>query len=173
MTPSFQIGVVALLLASLIWAATLVAAPYIVSRVSDDAPVLRAAAVVYALASFICHQRPERSFRLCWCAGPGLREVRRSLSGSAVRHCLAGRPPSSLSNGHRVTPHVAANHRRGLDPDPDDPGVGVDDRRDDFGCRARGCRRCARCGGCGSRDGRRCWRLAVSRAGCGRLSRWR
>ncbi len=64
MTPSFQIGVVALLLASLIWAATLVAAPYIVSRVSDDTPVLRAAVVVYALASVICHQRPERSFRM-------------------------------------------------------------------------------------------------------------
>jgi uncharacterized membrane protein len=64
MTPSFQIGVVALLLASLIWAATLVAAPYIVSRVSEDAPALRAAAVVYALGSFICHQRRERSFRL-------------------------------------------------------------------------------------------------------------
>ena len=63
MTPSFQIGVATLLLASLIWAATLVAAPYIVSEVSEDAPVLRAAAVVYALGSFICHQRPERSFR--------------------------------------------------------------------------------------------------------------
>lgn len=64
MTSSFSFGAAALLLASLIWAATLVAAPHIVSRVSDDAPVLRAAAVVYALASFICHQRPERSFRL-------------------------------------------------------------------------------------------------------------
>lgn len=63
MTPSFQIGVATLLLASVIWAATLVAAPYIVSQVSEDAPVLRAAAVVYALGSFICHQRPERSFR--------------------------------------------------------------------------------------------------------------
>jgi hypothetical protein len=64
MTPSFSINAMALLLASLIWAGALVAAPQIVRRVSEDAPVLRAAVVVYALSSFICHQRPERSFRL-------------------------------------------------------------------------------------------------------------
>ena len=64
MTPSFSIHAMALLLASLIWAGALVAAPQIVGRVSEDAPVLRSAVVVYALSSFICHQRPERSFRL-------------------------------------------------------------------------------------------------------------
>ena len=64
MTPFFPIRALALLLASLIWAATLVAAPLIVATVSHDAPVLRAAVAVYALSSFICHQRPERSFRL-------------------------------------------------------------------------------------------------------------
>jgi uncharacterized membrane protein len=35
-----------------------------VSHAEDDAPVLRAAAAVYVLGSFICHQRPERSFRI-------------------------------------------------------------------------------------------------------------
>jgi uncharacterized membrane protein len=64
MTSSFQIGIATLSVGSLIWAATLVAAPYVVSHAEDDAPVLRGAAVVYVLGSFICHQRPERSFRL-------------------------------------------------------------------------------------------------------------
>jgi uncharacterized membrane protein len=64
MTPSFQIGIATLSVGSFIWATTLVAAPCIVSHVEDDVPVLRAAAVVYVLGSFICHQRPERSYRM-------------------------------------------------------------------------------------------------------------
>jgi uncharacterized membrane protein len=63
MTHFLHIGAATLLLASTLWAATLIAAPYVVGHVPEDRPELRAAAVVYALASFICHQRPERSFR--------------------------------------------------------------------------------------------------------------
>jgi uncharacterized membrane protein len=63
MTASFQVRAATLLVTSVIWATALVTAPRIVSQVADDAWVLRASAVVYALGGVICHQRPERSFR--------------------------------------------------------------------------------------------------------------
>jgi len=63
MTRSLRAAVAALLAVSFAWAAALVATPYLVSRDSDDRNVRRAAGVVYALSSFLCHQRPERSFR--------------------------------------------------------------------------------------------------------------
>jgi uncharacterized membrane protein len=48
--------------ASVLWAVTIVAAPY---AIASRRPSLVAAAVlVYEGAGFICHQRPERSFHL-------------------------------------------------------------------------------------------------------------
>jgi uncharacterized membrane protein len=50
-----------LLVASLSWAAALLAAPH---ATTTDGPVRVAAAFTYLGAGYICHQRPERSFHL-------------------------------------------------------------------------------------------------------------
>lgn len=52
----------ALTIAAIAWLATILAAPYAI-RAHSAAPVT-SAAVAYRCASFICHQRPERSFHL-------------------------------------------------------------------------------------------------------------
>lgn len=56
-----------LLVASVAWLAAVIAAPFAIQ--SSVSPVRDAAAVVYAAAGFICHQRPERSY---WLAGAQL-----------------------------------------------------------------------------------------------------
>lgn len=53
---------VLLLALSLLWASMLIATPYLVSHHQRDPRIIRTASVVYVLGSFICHQRPERSF---------------------------------------------------------------------------------------------------------------
>ena len=52
----------ALVLGCLLWTALLIAAPFAAG--SPHAPVARAGALVYLAGSFVCHQRPERSFHL-------------------------------------------------------------------------------------------------------------
>lgn len=52
----------ALVLGCLLWTALLIAAPF--AAVSTHASVARAGALVYLAGSFVCHQRPERSFHL-------------------------------------------------------------------------------------------------------------
>ncbi len=54
-----------LLFAAALWAVAIVAAPHVAQaeRVGDTHPTLAAAtALVYLTGSFVCHQRPERSF---------------------------------------------------------------------------------------------------------------
>jgi hypothetical protein len=46
------------------WLAALVASPYILSHPSVPEPALRAAVITYAAGALVCHQRPERSFRV-------------------------------------------------------------------------------------------------------------
>jgi hypothetical protein len=108
-----------------------------------------------------------------WCAGSGVRPVRGSLSGGPFRDGRADGRASPVPTGRRVTPHVATNRDRGLVADHSDAGVGMDDWRDDVARHARDSGRRTWCGSCGNGDGRCCRRLAVSRAGCGRLSPWR
>jgi uncharacterized membrane protein len=59
MMPRLPAGL--LLVASLSWAAALLAAPH---AMTTDGPVKVAAAFTYLGAGYICHQRPERSFHL-------------------------------------------------------------------------------------------------------------
>jgi uncharacterized membrane protein len=56
-----RIALIAILLVLLSWNASLIAAP-IVSRAVDGGPT--ASALLYAAASLVCHQRPERSFHV-------------------------------------------------------------------------------------------------------------
>lgn len=56
-----------LVLASLAWLASVLAAPFAIQ--SSVSSVRDAAALMYAAAGFICHQRPERSY---WIAGAQL-----------------------------------------------------------------------------------------------------
>lgn len=56
-----------LLVASVAWLAAVIAAPFAIQ--SSVPPVRDLAALMYAAAGFICHQRPERSY---WIAGEQL-----------------------------------------------------------------------------------------------------
>lgn len=51
-----------LLIASVVWAVSLIAAPYVTVHHSSDPVSLTAAAGAYVLSSVICHQLPARSF---------------------------------------------------------------------------------------------------------------
>ncbi len=52
----------ALLLATVLWTASLIAAPYLAAHPDAAGLGVRAAAMVYVLAGAVCHQRPDRSF---------------------------------------------------------------------------------------------------------------
>jgi uncharacterized membrane protein len=51
-----------LVLGSFLWFAALVLAPF--ARHSSDPQIAHAAALVYDAGSYVCHQRPERSFKV-------------------------------------------------------------------------------------------------------------
>jgi hypothetical protein len=55
---------VALVAASVAWAVLLVAVPFFASRDHASGPVSLAIVAVYAIGGFVCHQLPERSYRL-------------------------------------------------------------------------------------------------------------
>jgi hypothetical protein len=62
MTDAGRTTTVALLAVSALWTGALAATPYAVSHGPADARVGRAAGLLYAAGSLICHQRPDRSY---------------------------------------------------------------------------------------------------------------
>lgn len=50
------------LITTVVWAVSLIAAPYLTTHHSAQRPSLRTAALVYVLGSMVCHQLPARSF---------------------------------------------------------------------------------------------------------------
>src|SRR5688500_8547151 len=52
-----------LAIVSSIWAVVILAAPYAVTHASGESGALRGAAFPYLVGRFVCHQRPDRSFR--------------------------------------------------------------------------------------------------------------
>ena len=50
------------LITAVVWAVSLIAAPYLTTRHSAERSWLRPAALVYVLGSIVCHQLPVRSF---------------------------------------------------------------------------------------------------------------
>jgi uncharacterized membrane protein len=51
-------------LGAALWASLILATPWLASRSPGDDGRLEAAAFAYVIGSFVCHQRPERSFHL-------------------------------------------------------------------------------------------------------------
>jgi len=58
-----RIAALALAIAALGWASTLVLVPWLLARRPDALGVRPLAAIAYLSGSLVCHQRPERSFR--------------------------------------------------------------------------------------------------------------
>jgi hypothetical protein len=61
MTELGRSAAAALLIVSVLWTGAIAATPYVVSHGSIDVGIGRAAGIVYAAGSVICHQRSERS----------------------------------------------------------------------------------------------------------------
>jgi len=57
-----RVGALALTIAALGWALTLVLVPWLVARRPDTLALRPVAAIAYLSGSLVCHQRPERSF---------------------------------------------------------------------------------------------------------------
>jgi uncharacterized membrane protein len=107
--------------AALAWAVLLVAVPFLASR-SHATPLGTAVVLaVYAIGSFVCHQLPERSFRLWTAQMPVCARCAGIYGGAAIaaltagargrtreRIALEGRSPERLALRRRRLVAVAA-----------------------------------------------------------------
>ena len=80
------------LCASLAWVLMLVLVPFLLAHETGGRAVRAASAGAYLAGSVICHQRPDRSFRLWGLQMPVCARCAGLYSGAAVGACLAGIP---------------------------------------------------------------------------------
>ena len=90
--------------ATLAWMLMLVMVPYLLAHETGGRVVLTASAGAYLAGSVICHQRPDRSFRLWGVQMPVCARCAGLYLGAAVGALLAGVP----RRGGRGTAHTAS-----------------------------------------------------------------
>jgi uncharacterized membrane protein len=101
----------AFLAAALAWAALLVAVPYIASRAPATSPGTVLVVAVYGIGSLVCHQLPERSWRLWTAQMPVCARCAGIYGGAAAASVLllAWRVRSSVqTNRARIAVALAA-----------------------------------------------------------------
>ena len=105
--------------ASLAWALLLVAVPFLASRPHSSSIATALVVAVYGIGSFVCHQLPERSYRL-WTAqmpvcarcagiyaGAAASAVAASLAGARVRAIRASARRARVILALAVAPSAA------------------------------------------------------------------
>ena len=86
------------------WMLMLVMVPYLLAHETGGRVVLKASAGAYLAGSAICHQRPDRSFRLWGVQMPVCARCAGLYLGAAVGALLAGVP----RRGGRATAHTVS-----------------------------------------------------------------